>query len=129
MNPILLDERLSAAAELAREALTGMERPVAADIGCDHGFLTAKLLETVPNLTMLASDVSAPSLEKARRLLAVRGLSVRGCYYTIEDFTLASDTSRGVSNVVTADEAVFTVREGDLMLFHYSDIHGHGESA
>lgn len=64
MNPILLDERLSAAAELAREALTGMERPVAADIGCDHGFLTAKLLETVPNLTMLASDVSAPSLEK-----------------------------------------------------------------
>ncbi len=74
MNPILLDERLSAAAELAREALTGMERPVAADIGCDHGFLTAKLLETVPNLTMLASDVSAPSLEKARRLLAARGL-------------------------------------------------------
>ncbi|MFR2149522.1 MAG: tRNA (adenine(22)-N(1))-methyltransferase TrmK [Christensenellales bacterium] len=76
-NPILLDERLSAAAELAREALTGMERPVAADIGCDHGFLTAKLLETVPNLTMLASDVSAPSLEKARRLLAARGLSGR----------------------------------------------------
>ncbi|MFR3406256.1 MAG: hypothetical protein ACLTV6_06755 [Christensenellales bacterium] len=58
-----------------------------------------------------------------------RGISVRGCYYTIEDFTLASDTSRGVSNVVTADEAVFTVREGDLMLFHYSDIHGHGENA
>ena len=58
-----------------------------------------------------------------------RGISVRGCYYTIEDFTLASDTSRGVSNVVTADEAVFTVREGDMMLFHYSDIHGHGESA
>lgn len=58
-----------------------------------------------------------------------RGISVRGCYYTIEDFTLESDTSRGVSNVVTADEAVFTVREGDLMLFHYSDIHGHGESA
>ena len=78
MNPILLDERLSAAAELAREALTGMECPVAADIGCDHGFLTAKLLETVPNLTMLASDVSAPSLEKARRLLAARGLSGRG---------------------------------------------------
>ena len=77
MNPILLDERLSAAAELAREALTGMECPVAADIGCDHGFLTAKLLETVPNLTMLASDVSAPSLEKARRLLAARGLSGR----------------------------------------------------
>ena len=85
MNPILLDERLSAAAELAREALTGMERPVAADIGCDHGFLTAKLLETVPNLTMLASDVSAPSLEKARRLLAARGLQsvLRACAASI----------------------------------------------
>lgn len=66
MNPILLDERLSAAAELAREALTGMERPVAADIGCDHGFLTAKLLETVPNLTQCSASrrERKPSLEK-----------------------------------------------------------------
>ena len=47
------------------------------DVGCDHGFLTAKLLEIVPGLTMLASDVSAPSLEKARRLLGARGLSER----------------------------------------------------
>ncbi len=85
MNPILLDERLSAAAELAREALTGMERPVAADIGCDHGFLTARL-ETMPNLTMLASDVSAPSLEKARRLLAARGLSGRATLAVVDEF-------------------------------------------
>ncbi|MFR5786423.1 MAG: hypothetical protein ACLUHE_04425 [Christensenellales bacterium] len=38
--------------------------------------MTAKLLETVPGLTMLASDVSAPSLEKgaaaARRARAER---------------------------------------------------------
>ena len=60
---------------------------------------------------------------------AARGVTIQGCYYTIEDFTLTSDTSRGMSNVVTADEAVISVREGDLMLFHYSDIHGHGESA
>ena len=46
-----------------------------------------------------------------------------------DDYTLESDSSRGMSNVVTADEAVITVREGDLLLFHYSDIHGHGESA
>ncbi len=40
--------------------------------------MTAKLLEIVPGLTtMLASDVSAPSLEKARRLLGARGLSER----------------------------------------------------
>ena len=58
-----------------------------------------------------------------------RGVSIRGCYYLIDDYTLESDSSRGMSNVVTADEAVITVREGDLLLFHYSDIHGHGESA
>ena len=58
-----------------------------------------------------------------------RGVTIRGCYYTIEDFTLENDTSRGMSNVVTEDEAVLTVCEGDLLLFHYSDIHGHGESA
>ena len=57
-----------------------------------------------------------------------RGVSIRGCYYLIDDYTLESDSSRGMSNVVTADEAVITVREGDLLLFHYSDIHGHGES-
>lgn len=56
-------------------------------------------------------------------------MSIRGCYYLIDDYTLESDSSRGMSNVVTADEAVITVREGDLLLFHYSDIHGHGESA
>ena len=27
------------------------------DVGCDHGFLTAKLLETVPGLTMATSCV------------------------------------------------------------------------
>lgn len=58
-----------------------------------------------------------------------RGVSIKGCYYLIDDYTLESDSSRGMSNVVTADEAVITVREGDLLLFHYSDIHGHGESA
>ena len=41
-----------------------------------------------------------------------RGVSIRGCYYLIDDYTLESDSSRGMSNVVTADEAVITVREG-----------------
>ena len=36
MNPIILDERLSAAAKMAREALEGQEQPKGADIGCDH---------------------------------------------------------------------------------------------
>ena len=74
MNPILLDERLSAAAELAREALTGMERPVAADIGCDHGRLCCALLQRDARARCIASDVSVPSLAKARSLARLTGL-------------------------------------------------------
>ena len=66
---IRLDERLGAIADLVLEAVTGREAPCAADVGCDHGFLTAGLLERCPSLTILASDVSAPSLQKARELL------------------------------------------------------------
>ena len=73
--------------------------------------------------TLAGSTISLLPLGTAR------GVSIRGCYYLIDDYTLESDSSRGMSNVVTADEAVITVREGDLLLFHYSDIHGHGESA
>lgn len=72
-----LDARLQAAATLALEAMRRQAHPRAADIGCDHGQLTAYLLEQVPDLTMLSSDVSAPSLQKARKLLAGRGLSGR----------------------------------------------------
>lgn len=78
VKPLLpLDERLGAIASLALKALHGRENPCAADIGCDHGYLTAHLLRACPGLTMIASDVSAPSLDKARRLLAQQGLSGR----------------------------------------------------
>lgn len=72
-----LDERLAGAAALVLDCLRGKERPRAADIGCDHGYLTAYLLERCPRLRVVASDVSAPSLEKARRLLAEKGLLAR----------------------------------------------------
>ncbi len=74
---IQLDERLSAIAALAGEAIAGIKHPCAADIGCDHGRLTAYLLERYNHLFMIAGDVSAPSLEKARALLASKGLSHR----------------------------------------------------
>ena len=74
---IRLDERLGAIAALAEDIISGRQSPCAADIGCDHGQLTAYLLERCPALEMIASDVSAPSLEKARRLLAQKGFSAR----------------------------------------------------
>lgn len=74
---IQLDERLGAIAALVLDIASGREAPYAADIGCDHGQLTAYLLERCPKLSMIASDVSAPSLEKAKRLLSLRGLADR----------------------------------------------------
>ena len=74
---IQLDERLSAIAALVLDAIQGKGNPCAADIGCDHGQLTAHLLTRCPELFMIASDVSAPSLEKAKKLLTMHGLSER----------------------------------------------------
>lgn len=74
---IRLDERLSAIADLVLEAVADQKAPCAADVGCDHGFLTAALLERCPQLTVIASDISAPSLQKARELLAPLGLASR----------------------------------------------------
>lgn len=55
-----LTPRLRALCELAGGADT------AADIGCDHGILSVFLAETRQVNTVWASDISAPSLEKAR---------------------------------------------------------------
>ena len=74
---VQLDERLGAIAQLVLEAVKDCELPCAADIGCDHGQLTAYLLERCDRLTMIAGDVSAPSLEKARRLFARKGFDER----------------------------------------------------
>lgn len=72
-----LDGRLAAAASLALDCVRGKGSVRVADIGCDHGYLTAHLLERCPGLFVVACDVSAPSLEKARRLIASKGLAGR----------------------------------------------------
>ena len=76
-EPIALDARLLAIANLAMQAVAGREHPCFADVGCDHGYLTAYLLEACPWMTALACDVSAPSLDKARRLMERRHLTQR----------------------------------------------------
>lgn len=60
--------RLSAAMDL----LNGY--PVIADIGCDHGRLTAALLQKGISSKVIATDISEPSLTKAKRLIAHVGL-------------------------------------------------------
>lgn len=103
---IQLDERLSAIAALVLEAIQGREKPCAADIGCDHGQLTAHLLMRCPELQMIASDVSAPSLEKAKKLLAANGLSDRACV-TVADGLAGID--RPVDAIVIAGMGAETI--------------------
>ena len=66
-----LDERLRAAAELFTACEFG------ADIGADHGRLSCYLLDRGICGRMVVSDISADSLQKARRLLTLHGLQDR----------------------------------------------------
>ena len=61
--------------EAALEMLTGFD--TVADIGCDHGRLTAALLQRHVCNHVIASDVSGPSLDKARKLIEHIGISDR----------------------------------------------------
>lgn len=65
----MLSQRLAA---LARQV---PPHAVVADIGCDHGHLAAALAER--GHRVFACDISAPSLAKARRLVAAKGLEDR----------------------------------------------------
>lgn len=48
-----------------------------------------------------------------------RNVSISGFFYPLSCYTLKNDTSLGISNVVTEDEAVVECAGGDLILFHY----------
>ena len=50
---------------------------IVADIGCDHGRLTAALLQQHACEQVIAADISEPSLEKAKQLLFHIGLNDR----------------------------------------------------
>lgn len=49
--------------------------PTVADIGCDHGRLTAALLQQGVSKQVIATDISEASLEKARQLIRYIGLT------------------------------------------------------
>ncbi|MDR3052083.1 MAG: class I SAM-dependent methyltransferase [Oscillospiraceae bacterium] len=51
-----------------------------ADIGADHGRLCCALLHADVSRRVLAADISAPSLAKARRLLNAEGLADRAVF-------------------------------------------------
>ena len=51
---------------------------------------------------------------------SARGVTIEGFFYPLVDGDLTNDNTLGVSNVVCADRAVVTVKEGDLLLFHHT---------
>lgn len=51
--------------------------PVWADVGCDHGQVSAALVRTGKAQRVIATDVSGPSLDKARALALALGLCAR----------------------------------------------------
>ena len=71
----LTDERLSEMIRMLPKC------GIVADIGTDHGRLGAQLLLTGKCGKVWFSDISAPSLEKARGLIARRGLQERAEFF------------------------------------------------
>ena len=66
--PIRLDERLTLIASL-------VDFGKVADVGCDHGKLGYYLISTDRASHIIATDISAPSLKKARELALENGVS------------------------------------------------------
>ena len=100
-NCVQLRPRLQAAADMIKNA------EHAADIGCDHGKLSVALLQQGRAKTVTASDISAPSLEKARLLAQKCGLSDRM-------HTVVSD---GITHLVPgmADAIIIAGMGGELI--------------
>lgn len=69
MSKVFLDKRLLAAAQLVRPG------SCAADIGCDHGKLSAYLVQTGICSRVIAADVRSGPLSAAKRLVEECGLS------------------------------------------------------
>ena len=68
MQQIQPRERLNCAIELLRGA------NIVADIGCDHGRLCCALIQRGATKRCIATDISAPSLQKAERLIRQIGI-------------------------------------------------------
>ena len=100
---IHLDSRLQAALLLAQPC------GVCADIGADHGRLSAALLQSGRAKQVLVADVSAPSLNKAKILLGGLGLSDRATF-------AVADGLRALDALNVPAETVFVLGMGGQTL-------------
>ena len=72
---ISLDPRLTTIADMLGTCTC------CADIGSDHGRLGAFLLQNKRCRHVCLTDISAPSLEKARKLISLLGLEAQASFY------------------------------------------------
>ena len=98
--PIRIDERLTAIATLIKGGTV-------ADVGCDHGKLGYYLVSTDRAEKVIATDISAPSLQKAQELAFDNGVS------HIMETRLGDGLSPIKSN--EADTVVIAGLGGDVM--------------
>ena len=60
---------------------------ITADVGCDHGRLAVSLLQSEKSQYVYASDISSPSLNKAKELCSLCGLTDRMTVYEADGLT------------------------------------------
>lgn len=89
-----LDERLKLAASFVRQDA------VFADVGCDHGRLSVYLMQKCGACRGYACDIRPQPLDKARQLLARKGLSDR--VETVLTDGLVGMEGKGITDVIIA---------------------------
>ena len=103
---IRLRPRLQAAADM----INGSH--LAADIGCDHGRLSVALLQQGRADRVIASDISAPSLQKATELAVLCGLGSR--LTTVLSDGMAPDEADAIAICGMGGELIARILEANL---------------
>lgn len=76
---------------------------------------------TAEDLTLKKKDLYAPNVSLIPFTPVVKGLTLRGFSYEVTDFDLLSGTSRGISNILEAEEGTISFREGLLLVAECAD--------
>lgn len=84
-NFMELSLRMRAIATFAKEA------DIVADIGCDHGFVTAALIEDYGAKQVIACDISEKSLQKAKKLVWEHNLVQSVDFYVADGLSALTD--------------------------------------
>ncbi len=103
-----LDHALANLMLLVRAQRSGVKAQILDETVCIE-----RVAETAVLHGAKGDTVSVLPLGKAK------GVTLKGFFYPLDQQDLDSSYPLGISNVIQEDEAVVSVDEGDLLLFHY----------